>query len=72
MKYHQNRADKIARGESLTPQAEQCTCPICGKVLKYRSYLKQHMANHSGDKPHQCDICGTSYQNSKRLLDHIR
>ena len=72
MKYHQARADKIAKGLPLTPQPEECSCPICGKVLKYKSYLKLHMANHSGDKPHQCDICGTSYQSAKRLNDHIR
>lgn len=72
MKYHEQRADKIARGIPLTPRKSQVTCEVCGKVLKYKSYLKAHMMSHSDEMPYQCEQCGQAYPTSKRLAEHIR
>lgn len=72
MKYHEQRADRIARGVPLSPKKSLTECTVCGKVLKYKSYLKAHMMTHNNEAPFQCDQCGQSYPSSKRLADHIR
>lgn len=71
MKYHEQRADKIARGLKVSSKTA-IACEICGKVLKYKSYLKAHMLSHSKDHPYTCEICGQAYPNPKRLEDHVR
>lgn len=71
MKYHGQRADKIARGISV-PERSLTTCEICGKVLKYKSYLKAHMLSHYKEHPFQCELCGQAYPSAKRLEDHVR
>lgn len=33
-------------------------CPICNAGFNKGTYLKRHIASHSQNKPHKCDICG--------------
>lgn len=70
-RYHERRAHSLACGKSL-PSPLSTACTICGKVLKYKSYLKEHMLLHANSKPYQCELCGQSYPNSNRLADHVR
>lgn len=72
LKYHEQRADRIARGINISSQKSSTTCDVCGKVLKYKSYLKAHMLSHQKDHPYQCEVCGQAYPNPKRLEDHVR
>lgn len=37
-------------------------CDICGKLF-YRKYsLEKHHMSHTGDKPHECEQCGTRFK----------
>lgn len=72
MKYHEQRADRVARGLKVAGLKSSTTCDVCGKVLKYKSYLKAHMLSHTKEHPHTCVICGMAYPNPKRLEDHMR
>ncbi|KAH3877585.1 hypothetical protein DPMN_001460, partial [Dreissena polymorpha] len=72
MKYHEQRADKIARGIPVTQGKTPTMCNICGQVLKYRSYLKAHMLNHQEADKVTCEVCGETFPDSKQLTDHKR
>merc|ERR1712228_178698 len=44
----------------------------CNKSFAYKSWLIQHGAVHSRDKPFECKKCGKSYKLECNLSDHIK
>ncbi|XP_069497622.1 zinc finger and BTB domain-containing protein 41 [Ambystoma mexicanum] len=47
-------------------------CFICGKSVRERTTLKEHMRIHSGEKPHLCSICGQSFRHGSSYRLHLR
>lgn len=39
----------------------EMTCPQCGRTFHHKNSLVYHMRSHSGERPHQCEICGKSF-----------
>lgn len=40
-------------------------CGTCGKPLKMKDALQQHLLNHTGDKEHKLGNCGDKVHNCK-------
>ena len=47
-------------------------CPYCNKSYRYKHTLKDHLNNHTGMRPHVCDICGSSFIHLASLCAHIK
>uniref|UniRef100_A0A669DWF0 Zinc finger and BTB domain-containing protein 41 n=1 Tax=Oreochromis niloticus TaxID=8128 RepID=A0A669DWF0_ORENI len=48
------------------------TCLVCGKSVRERTTLKEHLRIHSGEKPHLCSICGQSFRHGSSYRLHLR
>ncbi|KAG9483300.1 hypothetical protein GDO78_009301 [Eleutherodactylus coqui] len=47
-------------------------CFICGKSVRERTTLEEHLRIHSGEKPHLCSICGQSFRHGSSYRLHLR
>ena len=57
--------------QSVTTQVgELFHCGICGKDFGHKSHFKRHLASHTGEKTHTCEVCGQSF--SGHLARHMR
>jgi KRAB domain-containing zinc finger protein len=54
------------------PERKAITCTICGKVLYTPSGFKLHLLSHTGDRPHQCTVCGRKFLQRSTLKTHVK
>ncbi|XP_023727216.1 zinc finger and BTB domain-containing protein 18 isoform X2 [Cryptotermes secundus] len=47
-------------------------CIRCNKTFAQKSYIKEHMKIHTGEKPYSCKVCGRSFRNNYMLKVHMR
>ncbi|XP_069671333.1 uncharacterized protein [Periplaneta americana] len=47
-------------------------CIKCNKTFAQKSYVKEHMKIHTGEKPFMCMDCGRSFRNNYMLKVHFR
>ncbi|XP_056600562.1 zinc finger and BTB domain-containing protein 41 [Triplophysa dalaica] len=48
------------------------TCYLCGKSVRERTTLREHLRIHNGEKPHLCSICGQSFRHGSSYRLHLR
>ena len=56
-KVHSATDEEIAQLD----QKKLLQCPHCPYSTKYSSNLKDHICNHTGEKPYSCNECGQSF-----------
>ena len=64
---------KVFHVKSINKTEEILKCSVCEKEFtgkRRHYYLRAHMICHSSDKPHTCDICGTSFSRPSSLYVH--
>ncbi|XP_048002543.1 zinc finger protein 852-like [Leguminivora glycinivorella] len=47
-------------------------CDYCGKVFMNRTHLRQHLMQHTGEKPFACDLCPKRYNTKQKIQFHMR
>ena len=50
-------ASSLKRHGLVHKEGGDFPCEVCGKVLKKRDSLNDHMRIHTGEKPYQCQYC---------------
>ncbi|XP_062394881.1 zinc finger protein 1035 [Sardina pilchardus] len=53
-------------------QEEKLSCRFCGKRFTESLTLKNHMAQHKGDKPYNCQQCGKRFKKHAYLIAHAQ
>ncbi|XP_060034983.1 zinc finger protein 827 isoform X2 [Erinaceus europaeus] len=66
------RASKPASSASEEESGKPFQCPICGLVIKRKSYWKRHMVIHTGLKSHQCPLCPFRCARKDNLKSHMK
>ncbi|XP_035226199.1 transcriptional repressor CTCF-like isoform X2 [Stegodyphus dumicola] len=46
-------------------------CPMCSYTAAFYSILKRHIVTHTGEHPHKCSICHTSFTRKENLKRHM-
>ncbi|EGD73671.1 hypothetical protein PTSG_05384 [Salpingoeca rosetta] len=68
----QQQQQQQQRQQGRRAHVKRVKCPVCGKVCKKLSALKDHMTTHSGEKPHVCRICKARFSTSSNCRRHER
>uniref|UniRef100_A0A1B0GKU3 C2H2-type domain-containing protein n=2 Tax=Lutzomyia longipalpis TaxID=7200 RepID=A0A1B0GKU3_LUTLO len=50
---------------------ESIPCLVCKKSFKSARHLKFHMQRHTGEKKHECEICGKKFSDSSHKRRHL-
>ncbi|XP_062574165.1 putative zinc finger protein 735 [Saccostrea cucullata] len=46
-------------------------CDVCGKILKRKWKLEDHLRLHSGERPYPCEICGRRFYSQMARSRHM-
>nr|XP_023853875.2 zinc finger protein OZF-like [Salvelinus alpinus] len=61
---------KLKAHVQLGHGGKPCTCPVCGKIIKYKGDLSKHLRIHKGEKPFSCGDCRKSFNRKETLTRH--
>jgi KRAB domain-containing zinc finger protein len=46
-------------------------CPVCHRIFSRNDSLRRHMLVHTGEKPHECTICGQRSRQKHKVKIHM-
>ncbi|XP_062570465.1 zinc finger protein 235-like [Saccostrea cucullata] len=52
-------------------EPERFPCDVCGKILKRKWKLEDHMRLHSGERPYPCETCGRRFYSQMARSRHM-
>ncbi|XP_065091298.1 uncharacterized protein LOC135712271 isoform X1 [Ochlerotatus camptorhynchus] len=55
---------------AIKHESQKVPCTVCGKLLKHKSLLREHLRRHTGHFP--CNVCGKILQKKYSLDVHMR
>ncbi|XP_076004044.1 zinc finger protein 827 isoform X1 [Genypterus blacodes] len=67
-----NRGKTSSQAGSPEDGGKPFQCPVCGLVIKRKSYWKRHMVIHTGLKSHQCPLCPFRCARKDNLKSHMK
>ncbi|XP_034389405.1 zinc finger protein 827 [Cyclopterus lumpus] len=67
-----NRGKPNSQAGSPEDGGKPFQCPVCGLVIKRKSYWKRHMVIHTGLKSHQCPLCPFRCARKDNLKSHMK
>jgi hypothetical protein len=47
-------------------------CSYCGKIFKKNSHLQEHLRMHTGERPYECDVCGSTFGWKISYTQHMK
>eukprot|EP00092_Neocalanus_flemingeri_P030625 GFUD01033253.1.p1 GENE.GFUD01033253.1~~GFUD01033253.1.p1 ORF type:complete len:325 (-),score=69.86 GFUD01033253.1:50-1024(-) len=62
---------EIATNSKKQTKTKDFVCDVCEKQYASNYSLKQHHLLHTGEKPHKCEQCGTSFARKGYLTKHV-
>ena len=57
---------------SSSDRPRRFSCSTCGKCFLHKHHLKEHVRVHTGEKPHQCQVCQKTFRSSGSFSMHNR
>ncbi|XP_036372403.1 zinc finger protein 827-like isoform X2 [Megalops cyprinoides] len=66
------KANTCSQGVSPEEGGKPFQCPVCGLVIKRKSYWKRHMVIHTGVKSHKCPLCPFRCARKDNLKSHMK
>eukprot|EP00038_Savillea_parva_P003216 m.122462 g.122462 ORF g.122462 m.122462 type:complete len:498 (-) comp11107_c0_seq1:109-1602(-) len=64
------RVEKTTATKSRTRKRHKHPCPYCDKCLDTKYKLERHVRTHTGEKPFQCEVCMTRFNQKSSLKTH--
>ncbi|GMR56664.1 hypothetical protein PMAYCL1PPCAC_26859, partial [Pristionchus mayeri] len=64
--------EESSENKSMSTKEKSFECTECGKKVKTKQILSDHMRIHGGEKPYTCPYCTYSANTRPTLYSHIR